>query len=71
MSNFIRKAVSFNLENVHQRDLYDWVSEQSKGNFSGYVKSVLYAHKMSRSLGAPAVIPTYAEDDLSAMNDIL
>lgn len=77
--SFARKAVSFNIENNHQRDLFEWVIAQSGKNFSGFVKSVLYAHMVAGKGGGS---PTYrqevsgfsasetVEDDKEAMNDI-
>lgn len=42
---YVRKAVNFNVENAHQRELYEWAMARSNGNFSGFIKAVLYAHK--------------------------
>ncbi|WP_164762991.1 hypothetical protein [Paenibacillus humicus] len=41
--SFVNKPVSFNLANAHQRELYEWVAAKSAGNFSGYVKALLFA----------------------------
>lgn len=49
---FVRKAVSFNVNNAHQRDLYEWAMARSNGNFSAFVKSVLYAHKSANVIDA-------------------
>ena len=77
--SFARKAISFNIENNHQRDLFEWVIAQSGKNFSGFVKSVLYAHMVA---GKGGVSTTYSQDvsnfrasekeenDAEAMNDI-
>ncbi|GGF88678.1 hypothetical protein GCM10010916_02470 [Paenibacillus abyssi] len=45
MNRFVRKPVVFNVENEHQRELYERVMRKCKGNFSGYIKTVLYAHE--------------------------
>ncbi|CAM2950169.1 hypothetical protein PASE110613_09015 [Paenibacillus sediminis] len=73
MNNFVRKAVSFNVDNAHQRELYEWVTLQSVGNFSGYVKTVLYAAMTAKISGAPMATHVIAsgDDDSDAMNDIL
>lgn len=77
--SFARKAISFNIENNHQRDLFEWVIAQSGQNFSGFVKSVLYAHMVA---GKSRVSTAYSQevsdfnvsekrgDDIVAMNDI-
>jgi hypothetical protein len=77
--SFARKAISFNIENNHQRDLFEWVIAQSGKNFSGFVKSVLYAHMVA---GKGGVSTTYNQEisylrasekkgnDTEAMNDI-
>jgi hypothetical protein len=43
---YVIKAVRFNLTDAHQRELYEWCTEQSS-NFSGFVKDVLFAHKQN------------------------
>ncbi|MCT2195209.1 hypothetical protein M3G15_08650 [Paenibacillus sp. p3-SID1389] len=43
MSKFVRRGVNFNVENEHQWKLVEWVTRKSPRNFSGFVKSVLYA----------------------------
>lgn len=43
MSKFVRRGVNFNVENEHQRKLVEWITRKSPKNFSGFVKSVLYA----------------------------
>lgn len=49
---YVRKAVSFNINNAHQRELLDWAMARSNGNFSAFVKSVLYAHKSANVIDA-------------------
>ena len=49
MSDFKRRAVNFNVENEHQRTIYEWVTRKSPNNFSGFVKSVLYAAMVAES----------------------
>lgn len=72
---YVRKAVSFNVDNAHQRELLEWLTLQS-GNFSGYVKTVLYAHMTNGNVNnrqAPTNLTveiTY-DGDADAMNDIL
>ncbi|KRE35659.1 hypothetical protein [Paenibacillus sp. Soil522] len=78
--NFTRKAISFNIENNHQRDLFEWVIAQSGKNFSGYVKSVLYAHMVAGKGGVSSTacnqetsvfrVSEKVSDDTEAMNDI-
>lgn len=43
MSEYVRKAICFNVSNVHQRELLEWLMEQSGENFSGCVKTILYS----------------------------
>ncbi|MNW54538.1 hypothetical protein D3C74_321430 [compost metagenome] len=49
MSKFVRRGVNFNVENEHQRKLVEWITRKSPKNFSGFVKSVLYAAMITES----------------------
>lgn len=64
MSNFVRKAVMFNLDDAHQRKLFDWC-ESSSSNFSGFVKGVLFAQMMGSSKKEVPVAATPRMDDES------
>lgn len=77
---FCQEAVSFNLVNNHQRELLEWITVQSGKNFSGFVKSVLYAHMKGASGGESAtpssevmdwVVDSGSVGDEDAMKDIL
>lgn len=67
MKNFKRMHIVFNLDNPHQKELFDWCMAQST-NFSGFARSVLFAYK-ERTPSSPVVIST--SDDSSAMADLL
>jgi hypothetical protein len=67
MKNFKRMHIVFNLDNPHQRELFEWCMSQST-NFSGFARSVLFAYK-ERTPSAPVV--THSSDDSSAMADLL
>jgi len=43
-----RKQIAFNMDDAHQRDLHDWVMSKTT-NFSGFVKSVLFAQMAGTS----------------------
>ncbi len=66
--NYKRSMVVFNLDNPHQKELYEWCISQST-NFSGFVKSVLFAHKHNYRDKVDYSPPK--EDDSSAMVDLL
>lgn len=51
MSDFVRKGVNFNVDNAHQNELLAWVMAESANNFSGYVKTVLYATMVNKKAG--------------------
>jgi hypothetical protein len=56
---YIRKSIIFNMDDAHQRRLYEWCTEQS-GNFSGFVKDVLLVHKSGARVNTtpePVVAP--------------
>lgn len=63
-NKYVRKGVNFNVDNPHQRVLYDWVTRQSKRNFSGYVKNVLFA-QMERTLEKERSSSDSSTDDKS------
>jgi hypothetical protein len=43
LSNYVRKAICFNVSNTNQAELLDWLNKQSEDNFSGFVKTILYS----------------------------
>lgn len=45
--NYVTKGVKFNVKNPHQRELLEWCVQQSP-NFSGFVRDILFAYKLSR-----------------------
>lgn len=67
-----RCPIVFNMENPHQRELYEWCMEQTT-NFSGWGKDVLFTYKETKS--RTAMMPTAeAEifcDDTAAMSSLL
>jgi hypothetical protein len=67
MKNYKRMHIVFNLDNPHQKELYEWCMNQST-NFSGFARSIIFAYK-ERTLPTPTV--TYTSDDSSAMVDLL
>lgn len=54
-----RMPIVFNMENPHQKDLYDWCQGQTT-NFSGFVREILFAY---RSAGAPPKGPTQEKQE--------
>ncbi|MGU3469876.1 hypothetical protein ACLBWT_01765 [Paenibacillus sp. D51F] len=75
--SYVKRQIVFNTENRHQRELDAWLTEQSAGNISGFVKAVLFAFK-SGGHGIPVVgttqisaitAPAFLDGD--AMADIL
>lgn len=43
MSKYVRKGVNFNVDNEHQRKILEWAARKGRDNFSGFVKTILYA----------------------------
>jgi hypothetical protein len=69
----VRKLVVFNVEDAHQRELLEWANASST-NFSGFVKSVLFAHKSAggRTNSAEAfAAPALIDPDYGNIADIL
>lgn len=73
---YVKRQIVFNTENTHQRELYEWVSAQSGGNFSGFVRTVLFAFKSGG--GGTREVQTFSpafvaqeDSDRSAMGDII
>lgn len=60
---FKRKAINFNLDCPHQRELYEFCMKRSS-NFSGFVKDVLFLYKQGTIEAQPAVYqkPTTSND---------
>lgn len=67
---FKRKAVSFNLDCPHQKELYEWCV--SHPNFSGFVKSVLFHHYNNKvQATSPMNEINVQENDVDLVSDIL
>ncbi|MFC4103586.1 hypothetical protein [Paenibacillus xanthanilyticus] len=45
--SYVRKAVCFNVDNNHQRELFEWVTSMCGDNFSGYAKALFYAEMIN------------------------
>lgn len=71
---YVKRQVVFNEDNRQQRELYEWVIAQGGGeNFSGFVRTVLFAYKNGGGAVKRSDIPevyTFVDDEQAAMNDI-
>lgn len=69
MSKFVRKGVNFNVDNAHQNELLAWVMTESANNFSGYVKTVLYAAMVNKKAGLYARLNETVNDRADSSTD--
>jgi hypothetical protein len=68
-----RQPIVFNLDNPHQRELYEWVNGQTT-NFSGFVRDVLFAYRNNRqptTISEGYRVRTEGGNDTEYMNDLL
>lgn len=42
VNKYVRKGVNFNVDSEYQRKLLEWITRKSNGNFSGFIKTVMY-----------------------------